>query len=235
MGEMQYSDARELFHRYEIDLSEKAFRLLAEYAALLLQESEVQNVTAVRTEDEIWTRHFLDSAYTLRDLPDCSRIIDIGTGGGVPGIPLSILNPTLNITLLDSELRKIEFCNRCIQALYLRAEAICGRAEELAHEAAYREQFDFAVSRAMASGTMLSELALPFVRIGGRLIAMKGRGYDPSFERFESAAPVLGGVLLDPIPYELEGEQKTLIIVDKAEQTDAKYPRRFAKIKRNPL
>ncbi len=235
MAEMDFTACASLFSRYHLSLSMECYEKLNRYAQMLTDESRVQNVTAVHGNSDIWCRHFLDSAYILNRFPDGASVIDIGTGGGIPGIPLAILNPTLQITLLDSELRKIEFCERAIAALELSVRAICGRAEELAASAAYREQYDFAVSRAMAAGSMLSELAMPFLRVGGTLIAMKGRNYDPNFERFESAIPLLGGVLHEAEQYSIEGEQKALIAADKIEPTDLKYPRRFAKIKRNPL
>ena len=232
---MSFSACASLFSRYNLVLSRDCYELLSAYAQLLIEESDIQNVTAVRSLPEIWVRHFLDSAYILRCFPDGSSIIDIGTGAGVPGIPLAILNPTLKITLLDSELRKTEFCRKAVSELHLHVDVICGRAEELASAQNNREHFDFAVSRAMAAGSMLSELAFPFVRVGGAMIAMKGKNYDPDNERFESAVPLLGGSLRPVIGYELENEPKTLVIADKTAQTDVKYPRRFAKIKRNPL
>jgi 16S rRNA (guanine527-N7)-methyltransferase len=232
---MQFTDAKALFSRNQIELTEEQYEKLAKYAALLTEESERQNVTAVRDINEIWIRHFLDSAYLLRYLRDNVKIIDIGTGGGIPAIPLAILNPTLDITMLDSELRKIEFCQNAVEKLGLNAKAICGRAEELAKQPEYREQFDIAVSRAMANGSMLTELSVPFIKTGGSLIAMKGRQYDPETERFESASEALGCSIESVQKYELEGEQKHLITVRKKTETPQQYPRRFAKIKRDPL
>ncbi len=183
---------------------------------------------------EIWERHFLDSAYLLKILTS-GRIIDIGTGGGIPAIPLAILNPSLQITMLDSELRKIEFCQCAVQELGLHAEAVCGRAEELARLPEYTQQFDYAVSRAMASGNVLTEFAAGFLKVGGKLIAMKGRQYAPETERFHEAAAVLGFSVLSETQYVLENETKILIVLQKNKETPAQYPRRFAKIKRSPL
>ena len=227
-----------LFSMYQLDLSSEQYELLSAYARLLHDEAAIQNVTAVSDVSEIWVRHFLDSAYLLRHIPsEVSSVIDIGTGGGIPGIPLSILRPDLDVTLLDSELRKIEFCTIVVQELGLssRVHPLCGRAEELAKSADYREKFDMAVSRAMANGSMLTELSLPFVKVGGVLLAMKGRGYDPTVERFAEAAPLVGGIACEPVPYTLESEQKYLICVKKQSPTPPQYPRRFAKIKRQSL
>jgi len=235
VSKAEFHEMKALFDKYSLELTKNQFEMLQKYEQMFDNEKSIQNVTAVRDEHEIWIRHFLDSAYLLRYLPDDSEIIDIGTGGGLPGIPLAILNPTLKITLLDSELRKIEFCEAVIRKLGLQVDTLCGRAEELAQKSEYRERFDFAVSRAMANGSMLSELAFPFIKIGGKLLSMKGKNYDPSAERFESAVPQLGGTLLPPELYQIENEAKTLIAADKISSTDIKYPRRFAKIKRSPL
>ena len=233
--QLTFEFCRRIFEKNEVNLSREQFEKLQKYADLLIAESARQNVTAVRTRAEIWVRHFLDSAYLLRFLNDSSDVLDMGTGGGIPAIPLAIMNPTLRITMLDSELRKIEFCENAIAALDLTANAICGRAEELAQDETYRGQFDFVVSRAMAAGSMLSELSVPFLRVGGSLLAMKGRQYDPEFERFSYAAEKLLCSVDAPIPYSIESEQKYLILVRKLDDTPSQYPRRFAKIKRNPL
>lgn len=229
----QFRSCEELFSRYEIYLSEQQYRILSEFANMLL--SARQNLTAVSDPSQVWIRHFLDSAYLLRYFPPNSSIIDIGTGGGIPGIPLAILRPDLNLTLLDSELSKIEFCRSAVITLGLNCTAVNGRAEELAHQTEYREQFDFAVSRAVALGSMLSELALPYVKPGGALIAMKGRGFDADTERFSQAALALNASEPVVTSYLLENEQKYLIITGKEQTTPSIYPRRFAKMKREPL
>lgn len=233
-NEMLYSSAASLFERNDLLLKQGAFDLLEQYAEKLMAESEVQNVTAVRTLPEIWSRHFLDSAYLLQYLPEGS-VLDVGTGGGIPAIPLAIMNPKLQITMLDSELRKIEFCSRVIESLGLQAMAVCCRAEELARLPEYECKFDYVVSRAMASGSVLTELAVRFLKVGGKLISMKGRTYDQSFERFHEAADTLGCHVESEGSYMLEGEAKHLIVLVKDSETPAEYPRRYAKIKRNPL
>ncbi|MCR5307017.1 MAG: 16S rRNA (guanine(527)-N(7))-methyltransferase RsmG [Oscillospiraceae bacterium] len=232
---MNEEAARNLFAKYGISLQSEQYRKLVRYAELLKNEGSRQNVTAVDEVEAIWIRHFLDAVYLTKFLPEKSTVIDIGTGGGIPGIPIAILRSDLKITLLDSELRKIEFCRSVCTDLKLNTHTIAGRAEELAHDAAYREQFDCSVSRAMAAGNILSELVLPFVRPGGKMIAMKGRNYTPEQERFESAAKALDAEPPVEMQYDLEGETKYLITVLKLRPTPAEYPRRFAKIKRDPL
>lgn len=224
-----------LFADYEIDLTDDAYRKLQMYADLLRKESKTQNLNAASTLTDIWTRHFLDAAYVMRFLRDDASVIDIGTGGGIPGIPLVILNPTLRLTLLDSELYKIQFCKMAAQKLGLQISAVCGRAEEFVKQEGVRGTYDFAVSRAMANGSMLSELALPYLKVNGILLAMKGRNFDMAAEGFDSAAQILGGDVPQVIRYTLEGEDKVLVSVRKAASTPEQYPRRFAKIKRSPL
>ena len=230
---VKYDDCAALFRRYDIELSESAYITFSEYLELL--RSAGQNLTAVREPDQIWIRHFLDSAFISRYIGRDSSLLDIGTGGGIPAIPLAILRHDLHISMLDSENSKIEFCREVIQTLHLNCQAICARAEELAHDVSYRENYDYAVSRAMSQGSMLSELALPFVKPGGSLIAMKGRSFDDSIERFTEAAEALGAERPEYISYEIENERKTVVITRKSVETPAIFPRRYAKIKRNPL
>ena len=229
----RFGDCAKLFQKYAIELKQEAFQGLTIYMEHLLHAK--QNLTAVSEPNQIWVRHFLDSAYISRYIKTGASVLDIGTGGGIPAIPLAILRPDLSVTMLDSESSKIEFCKFVCESLNLKCQTLCGRAEELAHEADYREQFDYAVSRAMAQGSMLSELSLPFVKTGGKLLAMKGRSFDESEERFAEAADALNADVPQILPYEIENEPKYLVVIEKKQSTPLKYPRRFAKIKRNPL
>lgn len=231
----QYESCRTFFAEYQVALSEEQYEKLRIYEQMLTEESKIQNVTAVHEPEEIWIRHFLDSAFLLQYLPETGKLLDMGTGGGIPAIPLAVMRPALEITMLDSEHSKIEFCEAVIRRLSLHASAISGRAEDLAHDSRYRGQFDGVVSRAMASGSMLTELSVPFLKVNGFLLAMKGKQYDPVTERFEPAAAALSCICEPPFPYTLCGEQKHLIRVIKTAATPDQFPRRFAKIKRSPL
>ena len=231
----EYESCRNYFSKYCINLTQEQFNKFRLYEDLLIEESTRQNITAVKEREAIWVRHFLDSAYLLRFLPETGVILDIGTGGGIPAIPLAILRPNLTIKMIDSERNKIMFCQKVTTLLTPNAQAICGRAEELAHEHRFRAQFDYVVSRAMANGSILSELSIPFLKKEGFLIAMKGRQYDPEIERFEPAAEKLGCTVQPVHSYTICREDKHLIIVQKTSETPSQYPRRFAKIKRSPL
>lgn len=233
---VDFHSANALFGKYQINLTQEHYDKLARYADLMIAESQHQNITAVRDLPEIWVRHFLDSAILCKYFPDSAfSVIDIGTGGGIPGIPIAILCSHANVTLLDSELRKIEFCQKTVSEIGLSVSCVSGRAEELARNDAYRVQFDYAVSRAMTTGTVLSELSMPFLRVGGQLVAMKGKNYDPAVERFDEAAAVLNANVENVLDYQIENEPKKLIFVSKTDHTPDIYPRRFAKIKRQPL
>lgn len=223
-----------LFAQYSIELTPEQYEKLDIYANLLISEQAVQNVTAIRDYKDIWVRHFLDAAYMEKYFSPGQKVLDLGTGGGIPALPLAVLLPDTRFTLLDSELKKIEFCRKAAEKMGIRAEYLAGRAEELARQPEYRGMFDCVISRAMARGTMLMELGIPFLRTGGTLYAMKGRGFDEDFERFAQSAAILGcAYRLEA--YEIEQEPKTLVIAAKKQDTPEKFPRRFAKIKREPL
>ena len=233
-NELTYNACKQLFEQNKLSISEDAYIKLDQYAKLLQIESAHQNVTAVHEAAEIWSRHFLDSAYLLQYIT-ADKVLDLGTGGGIPAIPLAIMNQDLAVTMLDSELKKIEFCRSAVQSLGISANPINGRAEELARAPEYENKFDVVVSRAMANGSVLTELAARFLHIGGILLAMKGKQYDPSVERFAEAAAAVGCKVENEITYELDSETKNLIILRKIADTPAQYPRRYAKIKRCPL
>lgn len=237
MAVFDYNRCKTLFSRYQISITEEQFAKFSHFQQMMTEESSRQNVSAVNHPEEIWIRHFLDSAYlsSLISEKKPHTVLDLGTGGGFPGIPLAILFPELSITLLDSEERKLEYCARVVKTLGLKAKCLCGRAEELSKQARYREQFDMVTSRAVANGSMLCELAIPFLKVGGTFAAFKGSGYDPAVERFAEAAAALSAnppVVLD---YQLEEVHKHLILIEKDVPTPPQYPRRFAKIKRSPL
>lgn len=230
-----FSECEALFRRYQIALSEEKYRMLCCYADMMVDEKQHQNITAIREHREIWVRHFLDSAYISLYMPQHGKLLDIGTGGGIPGIPLAILNPEFEVTLLDSEINKIRFCQEVVCELGLNCTPVSSRAEEYARLLPVRESFDIVISRAMASGSMLLELSLPFVKRKGLFLALKGRNFDEEREAIERVSPILGGAMPDFVHYEIEGEEKNLVLIDKCDLTPFTYPRRFARIKRKPL
>ena len=210
---------------------------LLRYGELLVETNKVMNLTAITDPEEIASLHFLDSAalLTLEDFRNKS-VVDVGTGAGFPGLPLRILEPTIRLTLLDSLGKRIQFLNRVCQELELTDVAcVHGRAEEFAAE--HRESFDLAVSRAVAALPVLCELCLPLVRPGGKFLAMKSVDSDQELEAAKHAIETLGGAVSGVRDYEIPDTEvrHRLILVEKVKKTPEKYPRMFAKIKKNPL
>ena len=210
---------------------------LLRYGELLVETNKVMNLTAITDPEEIASLHFLDSAalLTLEDFRNKS-VVDVGTGAGFPGLPLRILEPTIRLTLLDSLGKRIQFLNRVCQELELTDVAcVHGRAEEFAAE--HRESFDLAVSRAVAALPVLCELCLPLVRPGGKFLAMKSVDSNQELEAAKHAIETLGGAVSGVRDYEIPGTEvrHRLILVEKVKKTPEKYPRMFAKIKKNPL
>ena len=210
---------------------------LLRYGELLVETNKVMNLTAITDPEEIASLHFLDSAalLTLEDFRNKS-VVDVGTGAGFPGLPLRILEPTIRLTLLDSLGKRIQFLNRVCQELELTDVAcVHGRAEEFAAE--HRESFDLAVSRAVAALPVLCELCLPLVRPGGKFLAMKSVESDAELAAAQHAIAVLGGAVEAVRDYAIPGTdvRHRLILVEKVKKTPEKYPRMFAKIKKNPL
>ena len=208
------------------------------YARMLAEKNKVMNVTAVTDPDGIAVKHFADSIsiLTAADIPQGARVIDVGTGGGFPGVPLLIMRPDINLTLLDSTAKKIDFISEVVSALGLNAETVSARAEELAKEPGYREKYDFCVSRAVASLNVLSELCLPFLRTGGIFISMKGVKAFEELEAAEGALKALGAETEKTLEVNLDdGFERKLIVIRKTGETDSKFPRQYGQILKRPL
>ena len=210
---------------------------LAEYGRLLLEQNQVMNLTAITDPCQVARLHFLDSA-ALLGVADfrCKRVIDVGTGAGFPGLPLRILEPSIRLTLLDSLNKRIDFLRGVCDDLGLGdVNCVHARAEEFA--AAHRESFDIATSRAVAALPLLSELCLPLVKPGGWFLAMKAVDSDEELRSAAHAIETLGGQLVRTENYQIPGIDVShrLVFIKKIKETPKKYPRPFAKIKKNPL
>ena len=218
---------------------EDAPALLARYGALLLEKNRVMNLTAITQPQDVATLHMLDCAALL----DCARfegktLIDVGTGAGFPGLPLKILAPSLEVTLLDSLSKRVDWLSQTIGALGLEGiRAVHGRAEEAGRDPAFRERFDFAAARAVADLRLLCELCLPFLKVGGRFLAMKGTDCGDEVDKALPAIQVLGGRLEGRIDRLIPhtGVTHRVILVEKISPTPEKYPRRWAKMQKAPL
>ena len=221
----------------ELGLPETAAAPMARYAQLLLETNRVMNLTAITDPADVAALHFLDSAalLTLADFHDKS-VADVGTGAGFPGLPLKIVEPSIRLTLLDAQGKRVRFLESVCRELGLEDVAcIHGRAEEFAADR--RESFDLVTSRAVAALPVLSELCLPLVKPGGYFLAMKSVDCEAELSSAKRALDTLGGRVEAVRDYEIPGTdvRHRLILIKKFRQTPEKYPRVFAKIKKNPL
>ena len=210
---------------------------LARYAELLVEKNKVMNLTAITEPADIAALHFLDSVAML-PLVDLKgkRVADIGTGAGFPGMPLRIVEPSIRLTLLDSLNKRIDFLKEVCEELGLTdVECVHGRAEEFATDP--RESYDIVTSRAVANLQMLSELCRPLVKVGGFFLSMKSVDSEQEVNGSKNAIKTLGGRIEKVVDYSIPGTevQHRLIFIKKIQETPKKYPRTFAKIKKNPL
>lgn len=224
--------------KYGISLDSTALDKFDTYAQLLVQTNRQYNLTSITEPDEIVYKHFIDSLAlsVSAQIDPGARVIDVGTGAGFPGIPLLIIRPDIKLTLLDSTAKKLVFIENVLVELGLAAETLHSRAELAARSAEYRERFDVATARAVAALPVLSEYCLPFLKPGGRFIAMKSRGTDEEIVSAEGAIGLLGGKIDEIKRFEIENcGSRTLIITRKISQTPPKYPRASAQISKKPL
>ena len=210
---------------------------LIRYADLLVEKNKVMNLTAITEPADIARLHFLDSAalLTIADFKE-KTVADVGTGAGFPGVPLRIIEPSMHLTLLDALNKRVEFLKEVCGDLGLAdVECVHARAEEFAADR--RESFDLVTSRAVAALPLLCELCLPLVNVGGSFISMKSVDAGAELDSARRAIEVLGGTVDRVVDYDIPGTEirHRAIVIKKARETPKKYPRAFAKIKKNPL
>lgn len=210
---------------------------LEKFVDMLLKRNQVMNLTAITEPDQVARLHLLDSLSLLPVEAFAGKaVIDVGTGAGFPGIPLAIVQQDADFTLLDSLGKRIRFLDEVREALGLgNVTCVHGRAEEFAQ--AHREQFDLAVSRAVANLAVLNELCLPLVKVGGAFLAMKSTGCEAETEGAQTAIRRLGGTLERVVDYTIPTTDVThrVLVIRKTAPTAKKYPRPFAQIKKQPL
>ena len=206
------------------------------YYDLLEQRNRVMNLTAINGEDEVAVKHFLDSAAVLLRFPLSGKsAVDVGSGAGFPGLPLKILVPELKLTLLDAQQKRVDFLADVCAALgFGDVQCLHARAEEAA---ALRERFDYALARAVARLNVLGELCLPFVKVGGAFLALKGPAAEEELQEAQRAVQLLGAKSEEVFDYALPGEdmRHNIVVLRKTAPTPKQYPRRFAQIKKSPL
>lgn len=218
--------------RLGLGLSEEQLDQFCAFGTELLEKNQVMNLTAITEPEAVAKLHFAD-CLALLQVTDCKNksLIDVGCGAGFPGVPMKLGEPTLRLTLLDSLQKRVRWLEETLEKLGVEAACVCARAEEYPA----REQFDLATSRAVARLNILAELCLPFVKVGGYFLAMKGAAAQEELEEAKRAVAILGGKVEKTVSYEIDGALHRVILIRKVKPTPGQYPRRYAKIKQQPL
>ena len=223
-----------------IEITDNQIDQLIKYKDILLEWNEKMNLTAIEEEREVMIKHFLDSLSCIQTkyLKSEGKMIDVGTGAGFPGVPLKIALPNIELTLLDSLKKRIGFLEEvCRENNLSNVEFVHGRAEDVGQNKAYREKYDYAVSRAVASLNVLVEYCLPFVKIGGYFICQKGPGLIEELPEAKNAIKLLGGQVVDQIAVTLPFSDimHHILVIKKIKQTPSKYPRKAGKPSKEPI
>lgn len=235
----EFSQAMKInMEKINIQITDLQIKKFFEYMNLLIEWNEKINLTAIIEPTDIIIKHFVDCGTILSYLKENESVIDIGTGAGFPGIPIKILNDTLNLTLVDSLNKRVKFLNEVCNKLKLtNVEVVHARAEDLARNEKYREKFDKSVSRAVANLSTLSEYDLPFVKQNGIMIAMKGFDIDEEVRNAQKAIRILGGKLKEVNKFTLidSDNKRSIVLIDKLKPTPKQYPRKAGKPSKEPI
>lgn len=227
------------FDQFGISLSDQEINSFDHYNKMLAKWNEKINLTAIVEEREVVIKHFIDSVSVLRFFPDdASSLIDVGTGAGFPGIPIKIVRNDINVTLLDSLEKRVRFLNSVIDETGLKGiTAIHGRAEDFGQNQDHRESYDVGIARAVSSLPILCEYIMPFVRVGGYFIAMKGNNVKDEISQAQRAVSVLGGEIEDVKNFVLpfDNIERNVILIKKIRHTPTVYPRKSGKPSKTPL
>ncbi len=223
-----------------IELNEIQLKQLVTYYQMVVEKNKVMNLTAITEYEDFIDKHFADSLAIMDyiDFDHISSLIDVGTGAGFPGIPLKIACPDLKVTLLDSLNKRIRFLGEVSESLDIHdLTLIHGRAEDFAHRAEFREQYDLCLSRAVANLSTLCEYCLPFVKKGGQFVAYKSGDYAEELEKAKKAMKLLGGELKEIYSFSLPGTdiERSFIVIQKIKETGKKYPRKAGLPSKEPL
>lgn len=231
---------RDEIKKLGIELNDNQVSQFKTYYDMLIDKNKVMNLTAITEFSDVLMKHFVDSLSIVKayNMDQKIKLLDLGTGAGFPGIPIKIAFPNVEIILMDSLNKRLNFLNEVIHELNLsNIKTVHGRAEEMASSSLYRERFDLCVSRAVAKLSSLSEYCIPFVRIGGSFIAYKSDEITIELSDSQKAISILGGKLKDRISFSLPETdiQRTLVVIEKINSTSKKYPRQAGKPNKEPL
>ena len=221
-----------------IVLNVKQIKNFFDYYLLLIEWNEKMNLTAITEVNDVILKHFIDSLTICKYIPQNAKIIDVGTGAGFPGIPLKIIRDDLNVVLLDSLNKRINFLNEVIKELQLKnVYSIHARVEEFAKNKKYRESFDIVTSRAVANMSTLSEYMLPLSKVGGKMLAMKGPDFKDEITNSKKALDILGGEIEKIDEYQLPKTdiRRSVIVIRKIKSTPQKFPRKPGTPAKEPL
>lgn len=224
--------------KIDIILSDEQVNKFYKYMSLLIEWNKKINLTAITEPKDIILKHFIDSMTISKYIKDSDRIIDVGTGAGFPGIPIKIIKEENEIVLLDSLNKRISFLNEVIKELGLNnINCIHSRAEEAGRNKNFREKFDISTSRAVANMSVLSEYLIPFTKMGGKVIFMKGSEIEQELEDSKNAIKLLGGKInkIDNFYLPNSDMQRNVILIDKIEKTNSKYPRKPGTPTKEPI
>lgn len=229
-----------ILRHWKIPFSGEQKEQLITYYEMLIEKNKVMNLTAITEFEDVLEKHFLDSISVSRyvDFTAELSVIDLGTGAGFPGMPLKIMFPNLSITFADSLNKRILFLNEIIDALKLEGvQTVHSRAEDLAVDCNYREQYDYCLSRAVANLSTLSEYCLPFVKLGGTFISYKSGEINEELSAAKKAIRLLGGQVKDVISFQLDGTDfgRSFVMIQKDKKTPKAYPRKSGMPSKKPL
>ncbi|NLC34314.1 MAG: 16S rRNA (guanine(527)-N(7))-methyltransferase RsmG [Erysipelothrix sp.] len=219
--------------KHEIVLNERQIAQFQTYREMLQEYSKIMNLTAILDTQEIYIKHFYDSLIPALFIDLHGDLLDVGAGAGFPSIPLKILNPNLNVTILEPNNKRVRFLTDLCQKLEINVKIVEQRAEDYIKETTQR--FDFTFARAVANLPVLLELCLPFVKVDGYFIALKGQKYQEELDESKNALNVLNATVSEIHTLELEDAQRAILKIKKLKATHPKYPRNFGQIKKKPL
>ena len=228
----------ESFEKLNIPFDNSVIEMFEQYRDGILEWNKKINITAITDREEFISKHFVDSvlSYNFREYIDADSIIDIGTGAGFPGIPLAIVSPDKKFVLADSLNKRLKVINELASKIGIdNIETVHGRAEELARNKKYREAFDLCISRAVANLAVLCEYCLPFIKVGGHLLAYKGPDAEEEVKMAEKAIKILGGKLIEIVSVDLDGYDHNIVVIEKINKTPSKYPRKAGTPGKEPI